>query len=60
MNIPYCRSQWQIDLWHELSSPAKTLGRISATPSFVFVLSYVGSGPATGLITSLRSPTDCL
>jgi hypothetical protein len=27
---------------------------------YVFVLSCVGSGLATGLITRPRSPTDCL
>jgi hypothetical protein len=55
-------------LSHEMSSPAQTLdhgfeprfrhGCLSAF--LLFVLSYVGSGLATRLITRPRSPTDRL
>jgi hypothetical protein len=54
------RSQWERGLRAEMSSPAQTLGSwvripleawLSARVSSVFVLSCVGSGLATGLIT---------
>jgi hypothetical protein len=56
-------------LRHEMSSPVQTLGSqfpipieawISIRVSPALVLSCVGKGFATGLITGPRSPTDCL
>jgi hypothetical protein len=55
-------------LRHELSSPARTLGSWVRIPheawrsvrvSSVFVLSCVGRGLATGLVTRPRSPAKC-
>jgi hypothetical protein len=57
------------DLRHEMSLSAQTLRSWVRIPletwSFirvpsVFVFSYAGSGRATWLITSPRSPTECL
>jgi hypothetical protein len=54
---------------HEISSPAQTLGSRVRIPleawmyiraSSVLVLSCLGSGLATGLISRPRSPTNCL
>jgi hypothetical protein len=52
-----------------MSSPAQTLGSwvrilleawMSLLVSYVFVLSCVGGGLATGLISRQTSPTDCM
>jgi hypothetical protein len=64
-----CRSQWPGGLRHEMSSLAETFGswvRIqleawtSIRLSSEFVLSSVGAGLETGLITRPRSPLNCL
>jgi hypothetical protein len=60
------RPQWPRYLYHEMSSPAQTLGScvrisleacMSVRVSSVFVLSCAGSGLATGLIARPKSPT---
>jgi hypothetical protein len=63
------RAQWPRGLRHEMSSPAQTFRSwvrisveawVSVRVSSLFVLSCVGSGRATGLITRPKSPTNCL
>jgi hypothetical protein len=59
-----CRSQWPRGLWHELSSPARTLGlwvrNTLKAWMYVFILCLYMWQPSDGLISRPRSPAECL